>query len=99
MIGGYVIIDFNHVRITHTAKKFDGIYNEIINAVTIHKPILVKNLSIENTNYSDFFVPFTVGNSIIFQLFGADNKSIIKVTISNTDNVSYSITNLTERGE
>ena len=94
MIGGYVILDFNRVNITTNAKKFDGIYNEIMNAVDIHKPILVKNLTVANTNYSDFFAPFVVGNSLTFQLIGADSKSIIKITISNTDNVLYSITNL-----
>lgn len=97
MIGGYVILDFNHVNITTTAKKFDGIYNEITNAVNIHKPILAKNLVVANTKYSDFFVPFIINGSINFQLLGSDNKSIIKVTITNTDNVSYSITNLTEK--
>lgn len=97
MIGGYVILDFNHVNITTTAKKFDGIYNEIMNAVNIHKPILAKNLVVANTKYSDFFVPFIINGSISFQLLGSDNKSIIKVTITNTDNVSYSITNLTEK--
>lgn len=98
MIGGYVIFDFNHVNITTNAKKFNGIYNEIMNAVNIHKPILAKNLTVSGNNYSDFFVPFIVGSSLTFQLFGSDNKSIIKVTISNNDNVSYSITNLTEKG-
>lgn len=98
MIGGYVILDFNHVNITTTAKKFNGIYNEIINAVNIHKPILAKNLVVANIAYSDFFVPFIINGSISFQLLGSDNKSIIKVTITNTDNVSYSITNLTEKG-
>lgn len=98
MIGGYVIIDFNHVNITTTAKKFNGIYNEIMNAVNIHKPILAKNLTVASNNYSDFFVTFIIGGSVTFQLFGTDNKSIIKVTITNTDNVSYSITNLTEKG-
>lgn len=97
MIGGYVIIDFNHVNITTTAKKFNGVYNEIINAVNIHKPILAKNLVVSNIKYSDFFVPFIINGSISFQLLGSDNKSIIKVTITNTDNVSYSITNLTEK--
>lgn len=97
MIGGYVILDFNHVNITTTAKKFDGIYNEIMNAVNIHKPILAKNLVVANIKYSDFFVPFIINGSISFQLLGSDNKSIIKVTITNTDNVSYSITNLTEK--
>ena len=97
MIGGYVILDFNHVNITTTAKKFDGIYNEIMNAVNIHKPILAKNLVVANTKYSDFFVPFTINGSTSFQLLGSDNKSIIKVTITNADNVSYSITNLTEK--
>lgn len=98
MIGGYVILDFNHVNITTTAKKFNGIYNEIMNAVDIHKPILAKNLIVANITYSDFFVPFMINGSISFQLLGSDNKSIIKVTITNTDNVSYSITNLTEKG-
>jgi hypothetical protein len=98
MIGGYVILDFNHVNITTTAKKFNGIYNEIINAVNIHKPILAKNLVVANIAYSDFFVPFIINGSISFQLLSSDNKSIIKVTITNTDNVSYSITNLTEKG-
>lgn len=98
MIGGYVILDFNHVNITTNAKKFNGIYNEIINAVNIHKPILAKNLIVASIVYSDFFIPFTIGNSVTFQLFGTDNKSIIKVTITDTDNVSYSITNLTEKG-
>lgn len=97
MIGGYVILDFNHVNIITTAKKFDGIYNEIMNAVNIHKPILAKNLVVANIKYSDFFVPFIINGSISFQLLGSDNKSIIKVTITNTDNVSYSITNLTEK--
>lgn len=97
MIGGYVIVDFNHVNITTTAKKFNGVYNEIINAVNIHKPILAKNLVVSNIKYSDFFVPFIINGSISFQLLGSDNKSIIKVTITNTDNVSYSITNLTEK--
>ena len=97
MIGGYVILDFNHVNIITTAKKLDGIYNEIMNAVNIHKPILAKNLIVANTKYSDFFVPFIINGSISFQLLGSDNKSIIKVTITNTDNVSYSITNLTEK--
>lgn len=98
MIGGYVIVDFNHVNITTTAKKFNGVYNEIINAVNIHKPILAKNLVVANIAYSDFFVPFIINGSISFQLLSSDNKSIIKVTITNTDNVSYSITNLTEKG-
>lgn len=97
MIGGYVIYDFNHVNITTNAKKFNGIYNEILNAVDIHKPILAKNLVVANIPYSDFFVPFIINGSISFQLFGSDNKSIIKVTITSADNVSYSITNLTEK--
>lgn len=97
MIGGYVILDFNHVNITTTAKKFNGIYNDIINAVDIHKPILAKNLVVANMKYSDFFVPFVINGSITFQMFGSDSKSIIKVTITNTDNVSYSIINLTEK--
>lgn len=98
MIGGYVILDFNHVNITTTAKKFNGIYNEIMNAVNIHKPILAKNLVVANMSFSDFFVPFVINGSITFQMLGSDSKSIIKVTITNTDNVSYSITNLTEKG-
>lgn len=97
MIGGYVILDFNHVNITTTAKKFNGIYNNILNAVDIHKPILAKNLVVANMSYTDFFIPFVINGSITFQLFGSDSKSIIKVTITSTDNVSYSITNLTEK--
>lgn len=80
--GGYKIIDLKDVSLNGTAKKVEGIHDEIENSY--RKPILLSGITIDGVEKNDAFVAPTVSSgSYLFKVYGGT------ITVTSEDMVSF----------